>query len=183
MAGNHEALVRGRVWRRPSRKLTLVSSISMFVALIAGASFAAPSWAAGSAAGTAVAGTPCTASASACVDLTSLEAWLIKDGKVAYGPVGISTGIDADPNKRTPSGTFNVLWKDKDHISSESRTEQYPNGVPMPFSVFFTSTGVAFHEGDLDVESIGCVHLEHDAAVTFFNTLQVGQQVQVRNPV
>jgi hypothetical protein len=75
-----------------------------------------------------------------------------------------------------------VLWKHKDHISSISKTREYPNGVPMPYSVFFTNTGVAFHEGDLGNESLGCVHLEHDAAVAFFNFLQVGQQVQVRNP-
>jgi lipoprotein-anchoring transpeptidase ErfK/SrfK len=161
-----------------------VGAISLIAALIGAAviALAAPSWAAGSPGTTPVAGTPCTASASACVDLTSLQAWLIKDGQVAYGPVGVSTGVDADPNKRTPVGDFKVLWKDKNHFSSEVKTPQYPNGVPMPYSVFFTNTGVAFHEGDISVESIGCVRLEHDAAVTFFNTLQVGQQVQVRNP-
>jgi hypothetical protein len=182
MAGKFESPVRSRVRRRPSRKIG--AAISVIVGLIAGAviALAAPSWAAGVPAGTPVAGTPCTASASACVDLTSLQAWLIKDGKVVYGPVGISTGIDADPNKRTPAGDHQVLWKHKDHISTESKTPQYPNGVPMPYSVFFTNTGVAFHEGDLGNESLGCVHLEHDAAVTFFNFLQVGQQVQVRNP-
>jgi lipoprotein-anchoring transpeptidase ErfK/SrfK len=187
MAGKHESLVRGRIRRRPPRRVTIVRAISLIVALIAGAviALAAPSWAAGPPAptGTPVPGTPCTASASACVDLTSLQAWLIKNGQVVYGPVPISTGIDADPSKRTPAGNHKVLWKAKDHISTESKTPQYPNGVPMPYSVFFTNTGVAFHEGDLGAESLGCVHLQHDAAVTFFNTLQVGQQVQVRNPV
>jgi lipoprotein-anchoring transpeptidase ErfK/SrfK len=54
-----------------------------------------------------------------------------------------------------------------------------PNHAPMPFSVFFADGGVAFHEGSLQTSSYGCVHLAHDDAVAFFNTLQVGDEVQV----
>jgi hypothetical protein len=49
----------------------------------------------------------------------------------------------------------------------------------MPYSVFFTHSGIAFHQGSLRVPSHGCIHLGHGAAVTFFNSLAVGQVVQV----
>jgi lipoprotein-anchoring transpeptidase ErfK/SrfK len=49
----------------------------------------------------------------------------------------------------------------------------------MPYSVFFTNSGIAFHQGSLSVPSHGCIHLSKAAAVTFFNTLSVGQVVQV----
>ncbi len=77
------------------------------------------------------------------------------------------------PGYRTPVGVYRVLWKDIDHWSQEF------NG-PMPYSVFFTNSGIAFHEGSLSVQSHGCVHLSHAAAVKFFNTLKVGQVVAVQ---
>ncbi|MFN2535043.1 MAG: L,D-transpeptidase family protein, partial [Pseudonocardiaceae bacterium] len=55
------------------------------------------------------------------------------------------------------------------------------NNAPMPYSVFFTSSGIAFHEGSLRSPSAGCIHLSRSAAQTFFNTLKVGQVVQVVN--
>jgi hypothetical protein len=68
-----------------------------------------------------------------------------------------------------------VLWRDKNHRSSAF------NNAPMPYSVFFTSTGVAFHEGSLRRQSAGCIHLGHNAAVTFYKRLAVGQVVEVVN--
>jgi len=70
---------------------------------------------------------------------------------------------------------FHVLWKDKNHRSSIF------NNAPMPYSVFFTSSGIAFHEGSLKVPSAGCIHLSRSAAQTFFGKLSVGQVVQVVN--
>ncbi|GAA2895065.1 L,D-transpeptidase [Pseudonocardia halophobica] len=117
-----------------------------------------------------VAGTPCTATAHACVDLATHRAWLLDGGEVARGPVRMMPGDATDP---TPVGTFHVQWKDQNHVSD------MPNHAPMPFSVFFADGGVAFHEGSLQNSSYGCVHLAHDDAVAFFNALQVGDEVQV----
>ncbi len=81
-----------------------------------------------------VAGTPCTATASACVDLQAQRAWLLKDGKVTRGPIKISSGGNG---QETPLGhSLRVYRKDQDHLSQESRL---PNGqpAPMPYSVFF----------------------------------------------
>jgi len=114
-------------------------------------------------------GAPCSDTARACVDLSANQAWLLDGGKVVYGPVPITSG---KPGHRTPVGTYHVQWKDKDHKSSEF------NNAPMPYSVFFYS-GMAFHAGSLSAQSHGCIHLSTAAAKTFFNTLSVGDVVQV----
>ncbi|MGH3982926.1 MAG: L,D-transpeptidase [Pseudonocardiaceae bacterium] len=115
---------------------------------------------------------PCRSSAAACIDLSSQQAWLMNGGQVTYGPTPITSG---KPGYRTPPGTFTVLWKDRDH-----RSRAFDN-APMPYSVFFTSSGIAFHQGSLKVPSHGCIHLGRGAAVNFFNTLSVGEIVQVVN--
>lgn len=119
-----------------------------------------------------VEGTPCTASAQACVELATDQAWLLDQGKVIRGPVPIKPGA---PDEPTPTGTFTVQWKDEHHISD------MPNHAPMPYSVFFAPGGVAFHEGSLQDYSAGCVHLAHDDAVAFYDTLPIGAQVQVHD--
>jgi len=114
-------------------------------------------------------GVPCGASAAACVDLSANQAWLLAAGRVAVGPVPITTGR---PGYETPPGTFLVQYKDIDHLSREF------DDAPMPYSVFFNS-GIAFHEGSLTALSHGCVHLSSSAAQSFFNGLAVGDVVQV----
>jgi len=114
--------------------------------------------------------TPCVAGVRACVDVDEKEAWLISPvGEIVRGPVDISPGAADTP---TPRGNFTVLWKNKDHWSKEY-------DAAMPWSVFFTNGGVAFHEGNLDYPSGGCVRLDEDDAEAFFEYLQVGYKVQV----
>jgi len=115
--------------------------------------------------------TPCTASAHSCVDLANNKAWLIDDGKIARGPVAISHG---GQGKETPTGTFRVLWKDQDHKSAEF------DNAPMPYSVFFADGGIAFHQGNPNNPSAGCVHLSAADARAWFAALEVGDEVQVR---
>jgi len=120
--------------------------------------------------------TPCTDAARACVDLAKQQAWLIDDqGNVTLGPVAISSG---GPGKETPLGTFNVQWKDKNHKSQEFKL---PNGqgAPMLWSVFFADGGIAFHGGSVTRASAGCVHLSDADAAMFYNTLQLGDEVEV----
>ncbi len=117
-----------------------------------------------------VPGTPCAVGVSACVDLSAPRAWLIRNGTVAYGPVPALGGRRSAP---TTVGTFHVLWKDIDHRSHEF------HNAPMPYSVFFTSGGIAFHQGSLRVPSSGCVHLSRAAARAFYASLHVGDLVQV----
>jgi len=120
-------------------------------------------------AATASSSAPCAAAARACVDLSSQQAWLMRDGTVTYGPVPVATGKASAP---TAPGTFHVFWKDLHHRSSLF------NNAPMPYSVFFNGDD-AFHQDSVKVASNGCVHLTKQAAQTFYNTLHVGDMVQV----
>ncbi|MBN9746470.1 hypothetical protein DMP23_36215 [Amycolatopsis sp. A1MSW2902] len=117
---------------------------------------------------------PCAAAAaasgtSACVDISAHRAWLLQDGKVIYGPVSMLPGRKGHA---TPTGTFHVLSKEKLHLS-----KQFDN-APMPNSVFFYP-GDAFHTGSLKVYSHGCIHLSATSSLRFFNTLHIGDVVQV----
>ena len=116
-----------------------------------------------------VGGTPCTATARACVDVAGRLAWLMDGGRVVRGPVQVQTGDDEDP---TPVGTFAVQWKAEQYTSREYL-------VQMPYSVFFAPGGVAFHQGRQDTPSAGCVKLVLEDAQAFFGYLQVGDEVQV----
>ncbi|MCE3550086.1 L,D-transpeptidase [Pseudonocardia sp. RS11V-5] len=116
-----------------------------------------------------VAGTPCTATARACVDVVGRKAWLMDGGTVVRGPVQVQTGDQEDP---TPLGTFSVQWKAEQYTSREYL-------VQMPYSVFFAPGGVAFHQGRQDTPSAGCVKLLEADAKAFFTHLQVGDEVQV----
>lgn len=114
--------------------------------------------------------TPCDASAKACVDISAKKAWLTDGhGHITYGAVPVTTGA---PGMETPTGTFSVLWKDKNHTSDEY------DHAPMPNSVFF-APGDAFHEGSLQRDSAGCVHLSQAASEKFFDYLQPSDKVQI----
>lgn len=119
-------------------------------------------------------GVPCAAAAAAagtaaCVDISAHKAWILQGGKVVYGPVPMLPGRKG---YATPTGTFRVLSKEKVHLSKEF------DNAPMPNSVFFYP-GDAFHTGSLSVYSHGCIHLSAGASLKFFNTLHIGDVVQV----
>ncbi|MFB9683952.1 L,D-transpeptidase [Amycolatopsis plumensis] len=119
-------------------------------------------------------GVPCAAAAAsagtaACVDISAHKAWLLEGGKVVYGPVPMLPGRKG---YETPTGAFHVLSKEKMHLSKEFDNAEMPN------SVFFYP-GDAFHTGSLSVYSHGCIHLSAGASLKFFNTLHVGDVVQV----
>jgi len=114
--------------------------------------------------------TPCPASAKACGDLDGRRAWMQSNGATVYGPVYISSGAPG-ADTETPRGSFTVTYKVKDEISHEF------NDAPMPYSVYFTWSGHAFHEGDPNVASAGCIHLSDPDAIAFFDALQPGDEV------
>ena len=112
---------------------------------------------------------PCSAMASACVDIAAKKAWLQDSSGVTFGPVPIETG---QAGHETPTGTFHVSWKALYTVSTIY-------GIPMPHAVFFAAGGIAFHEGPLDVPSHGCVHLAAADAIAFFDALKPGNEVDV----
>ena len=113
---------------------------------------------------------PCPPHARACVDVDNQLAWLQEDGVITHGPVANTTG---KPGHETPRGEFTVLRKVRDEVSYVYNLE------PMPFSVYFTELGVAFHEGSLEDQSHGCIHLSNEDAVHFFDVLQPSDNVVV----
>lgn len=111
---------------------------------------------------------PCPKTARVCVDIDNARTWLQQDGRLVHGPVPTKTGR---AGQETPRGTFHVTRKVKDEVSREF------GNAPMPYAVYFTNNGHAFHEGSLDGESAGCVRLNHADAKRFFEFLQVGDEV------
>ncbi len=111
---------------------------------------------------------PCPASARACVDIEGRRTWLQSNGEITWGPVPMAPG---KPGQDTPRGTFHVTRKVKDEVS------YLFNMAPMPYAVYFTNNGHAFHEGNLGFDSAGCVRLNHADAVHYFYNLQIGDQV------
>lgn len=114
-------------------------------------------------------GVPCDIYAVACVSLSKQEAWLLRDGRVVYGPVRVATGRASLP---TPAGNFHVWYKVVDGWSTTY-------DAPMPYSVFFYE-GDAFHEDPVTVRSHGCVHLSLQNAEYFYRFLGYGALVEVR---
>ena len=120
----------------------------------------------------------CPVASTACVDLVARKAWLQKDGKVSDGPVPMLPGAETflrppgPTSSATPTGTFRVLWKDKDAFSSEF-------DEPMNHAVYFAPGGIAFHEGSLTTSSNGCIHLSAADATAFFDRLRPGDGVTV----
>lgn len=148
-------------------------AVSGVLSVAAGLIMVSPSWAVTPASAAQTPGTPCSTLARACADISDagMQAWLINNGEVTAGPFPISTGTSGHP---TPTGVFSVRRKVKDEVS---RLTNPPS--PMPWSVYFTDDGSAFHAGDVDVESLGCIHLEPGPAQLFFETLHVGDRVEI----
>lgn len=109
----------------------------------------------------------CPPTARACIDVDGKRAWMLDAGRVTYGPVPITTG---KPGYETARGTHRILR----HVRHD---HSIPFDSPMPYSAYFTVSGMAFHEGRLDEPSHGCVHLGHHAAAHFFENLRVGDEV------
>jgi lipoprotein-anchoring transpeptidase ErfK/SrfK len=103
------------------------------------------------------------------MSLSAHRAWLTDGaGHVTYGPVAAHGGSAHAP---TPVGTFQVISKDAHFYSTQFH-------APMPYSVFFYP-GDAFHADNTSVNSNGCIHLSSSSAQHFFNTLHVGDEVQI----
>ena len=112
---------------------------------------------------------PCPRTAVACVDLDGDRTWLQEDGRLSYGPVRMSHG---KAGWETPTGTYQVTRKVRHEVS------RLFNNAPMPYSVYFVG-GIAFHEGDPDYVSHGCIRMHQPDAATYFERLDVGDTVVV----
>ncbi|MFP7364896.1 L,D-transpeptidase [Corynebacterium callunae] len=112
----------------------------------------------------------CPASAEVCVDIDGGRSWLQENGQVVYGSVAVSSG---GVGQETPRGTFYINRKVKDEISYEF------NNAPMPYAMYFTYSGHAFHQGNVATTSAGCVRLAQQDAIYYFNNVDIGDMVYI----
>lgn len=132
------------------------------------------------------------------INLSEQSAKFYKGGaQVGYAPV--STGREG---YCTPTGTFSVIEKSRDHISSlygdyvdsggevlvrnvDVNHDKCPRGAhfqgaPMPYFLRITN-GVGMHAGYLPgyAASHGCIRLPHEAAEIFFGNAPLGTPVRI----
>ena len=121
-------------------------------------------------------------------------------GKHLIGESTVSTG---KPGFSTPPGSYQVLAKSKDHVSTlfgdyiddggnvvksniDSRKDRRPpgthfDGARMPYAMFFRG-GYAMHQGYVPpfAASHGCIRLPKEMAYHFFDAAPVGTPVLVK---
>jgi len=110
------------------------------------------------------------------VDLTKQMAYAYENGHEVFRG-NVSTG---KPGKRTPVGTFRVLEKDIDHVSSK-----YPRpngGARMNYMLRLTNYGVAMHLGYVPnyPASHGCIRMENGFAQRMYYWAPVGTKVIIK---
>lgn len=89
--------------------------------------------------------------------------------------IGASTASTGKAGHDTPTGTFNILQKRRDH-----RSNLY-NDAPMPFMQRLTWDGVALHAGQIPgyPASHGCIRLPDAFARNLFEITSLGAAVHV----
>ena len=82
--------------------------------------------------------------------------------------IRVATGRPGFP---TVTGCHDGFKAQKDYVSHKYH-------APMPYAVFFYG-GEALHQGNINVKSHGCVHLEQKNASAIFNAYEAGYTVHV----
>ncbi len=105
------------------------------------------------------------------VNLASQRAYAYRNG-VRIGATTISSG---KAGKKTPTGIFTILQKNKDHKSN------LYNSAPMPYMQRLTWDGIAMHAGNLPgyPASHGCVRLPLEFSKKLFEVSNKGMTVVV----
>ena len=132
------------------------------------------------------------------IDLGEQKAYFFKGGEL----VGVSVISTGREEYATPTGSYKILSKNRDHVSSlygnyvdqygnilmkdvDTRKDKKPpgaiyDGAKMPFFMRFTG-GVGMHEGFLPgyPASHGCIRMPGFMAEKFFANVSIGTPVQV----
>ena len=105
------------------------------------------------------------------VSLPQQLAYVYRDGRL----IGVSTVSSGQPGYDTPTGTFAILQKNRDH-----RSNLY-DGAPMPFMQRLTWDGIALHAGEIPGRpaSHGCVRLPQRFARDLFALTELGATVHI----
>ena len=91
------------------------------------------------------------------------------------GLIGVSTISSGKAGHETPTGTFEILQKRREHYSNLS------DNAPMPFMQRLTWSGVALHGGRIPgyPASHGCIRLPNSFARNLFGVTQLGATVHI----
>lgn len=140
-------------------------------------------------------------SPSITIDLREQKAYFYKGGKL----VGISLISSGREGYSTPSGSFSIIQKEKDHLSNlygdyvdgsgnvvvsnvGLKTDPKPpgasfRGAPMPYFMRITGSGVGMHAGFLPgfPASHGCIRMPERMAEIFYANVSKGTPVRVVN--
>jgi hypothetical protein len=89
--------------------------------------------------------------------------------------IGVSTVSTGRPGHSTPTGTFEILQKRREHYSN------LYNNAPMPFMQRLTWGGIALHAGHIPGRpaSHGCVRLPLAFARHLFGVTEMGGSVHI----
>ena len=88
--------------------------------------------------------------------------------------IGTAVILYGADKKETPLGTFPVLWKGRDHVSSLY-------DAPMPFTLRLTGDGVAIHGSNVrwGAATNGCIGAPTEFARLLFDEVKVGDKVTI----
>jgi lipoprotein-anchoring transpeptidase ErfK/SrfK len=91
------------------------------------------------------------------------------------GLIGASTISSGKAGHETPTGTYEILQKRREHYSNRY------NNAPMPFMQRLTWSGVALHGGQIPgyPASHGCVRLPNAFARQLFGVTELGATVHI----
>ncbi len=91
------------------------------------------------------------------------------------GLIGVSTISSGKAGHETPTGSFEILQKRREHYSNKY------NNAPMPFMQRLTWSGVALHGGQIPgyPASHGCIRLPNSFARQLFGVTELGATVHI----
>jgi hypothetical protein len=107
------------------------------------------------------------------VSVPEQVAYVYRNG-IRIARTSVSTGRPGHP---TPTGVFDILEKEKDHVSTIYK------GAEMPWMERLTWTGIAMHAGDLPgyPDSHGCVRLPLEFSKLLYTVTTKGGTVIIAN--
>jgi lipoprotein-anchoring transpeptidase ErfK/SrfK len=105
------------------------------------------------------------------VSLAEQMAYVFRGGTL----IGVSTVSTGKPGNDTPTGSFEILEKRREHYSN------LYNNAPMPFMQRLTWDGIALHAGEIPgyPASHGCVRLPAGFASRLFAVTRIGATVHI----
>ena len=105
------------------------------------------------------------------IDLKTQLAFVYRNGV----RIGVTTVSSGKAGKKTPTGIFTILQKNKDHKSN------LYNSAPMPYMQRLTWDGIALHAGNLPgyPASHGCIRMPLEFSKKLFEVSNMGMTVVV----